>query len=164
MSALEDSDAGAVIHASPPYEPATEGRIERTVQRVISKTRVGMINAGIPIQLWPEIVVAAVILHNYTANSRGRVPEKVWREFVEKRQFTPDISSLRTLGARCVVTMTDHERTSKVASRACEGILVGFEGEHIYRIFVPLLSRVVQSSHFKIWENITLEEGDWMRS
>ncbi|CAK7564448.1 MAG: hypothetical protein SEPTF4163_002340 [Sporothrix epigloea] len=60
--------------------------------------------------------------------------------------------------------MPGHERTSKVASRAYEGILVGFEGEHIYRIFVPILSRVVQSSHVKIWENIILEEGDWMRS
>lgn len=30
---------GAVIHASPPYEPANNGRIERTVQQVISKTR-----------------------------------------------------------------------------------------------------------------------------
>ena len=120
-----------------------------------------MIDAGIPKSMWPEILAAIVKVTNRTATRTlsGMTPYETFMDQVEpdkKGQHRPKVSHLRVLGCKCYVHISEERRTkgNKLEKRAELGILVGYEGTHIYRVYVPTRrgEKIVRTSNVRFDE------------
>jgi hypothetical protein len=74
--------------------------------------------------------------------------------FGEKPEYIPLVSHIRVIGYKTYVLIEKEKRvvSEKLAPRAEVGILVGFEGHYIYRVYIPLKRRVVRTSHCRFDE------------
>ena len=112
-----------------PYTPEQNGIAERTKGLICERIRAILADTGLPKELWPEIACAVAHLKNRSPTSafRGMTPyEALYRE-------TPDISYLVALGTKAFVPITK-KRLPKLDPRNFEGIMVGYQGSHQYRI------------------------------
>ena len=79
------------------------------------------------------------------------------REANPERAYKPSVLHLRVLGCKTYVQISKERRITsyKVAPRAEVGILVGYDREHIYKVYMPTRARdkIVQSS------NVRFDEG-----
>ena len=100
---------------------------------------------------------------NRTATSllKGKTPyEAFMDEFHPGKDNQPSVAHLRVLGCKTYVQIPKERRVTseKVVARAEVGILVGYEGSHIFKVYVPSRkgapeNRVVRSS------NVRFDEG-----
>jgi hypothetical protein len=95
------------------------------------------------LELWPEACETAVyILLRIPQRSSGN-KETPLQLLQESRGATekvvPDLSHLRTFGCRAYVHIDKDQRDSgtRFKPRTREGVLVGFEGSSIYRVWIP---------------------------
>jgi hypothetical protein len=74
--------------------------------------------------------------------------------FGEKQEHIPLVSHIRVIGCKTYVLIEKKKRiaSEKLAPRAKVGILVGFEGHYIYRVYIPSKRRVVHTSHCRFDE------------
>jgi hypothetical protein len=122
-----------------------------------------MIDIDIPQFLWPLIFESIILITNRTATSllKGKTPYKAFTdEFHPDRDNRPSVAHLRVLGCKTYVQIPKERRviSQKVTGRAEVGILVGYEGSHIFRVYVPsrrgpVESKIVRSS------NVRFDEG-----
>ncbi|KAF6821741.1 hypothetical protein CPLU01_12453 [Colletotrichum plurivorum] len=94
--------------------------------------------------------MAAVYIANrsYTAAVGAKTPIQALLDDLKLGgDHTPDISQLRVLGSTCFVhiPVETRVRSEKLAARARKGILIGYEGDRIYRIWLPDDEEVVRS-------------------
>ncbi|KAL2887389.1 Copia protease [Ceratocystis lukuohia] len=160
---------GADIRTSPTYSPAQNGRSERTVKAMLVRMRTLMIHRNIPLALWPEIAKSVAYLHNVVVSvETGMSPLARWHVALHATPYVHDIGHLRTLGSRCVVRIPDAKllqlRTSKLQAKGEEGILVGYSGHHLYRVWVKERKQVVTSNSLHIFEDLSNDDVDVMRS
>ena len=105
---------------------------------------------------WPEAVSAAVFILNRMPSKRlkGGSPYPVVAETFQWTPSLPYVGNLRAYG--CTAFVYDHSlvRGDKFAPRAKKGTPVGFEGDNIYRVWIPQDHKVIRST------NVTL---DWRR-
>jgi hypothetical protein len=91
----------------------------------------------------------------------GKTPfEAFTDEFHPGQDNRPSVAHFRVLGCKTYVQIPKERRTTgeKVQERAEVGILVGYEGSHIFKVYIltrrgPLENRIVQSS------NVRFDEG-----
>jgi hypothetical protein len=71
--------------------------------------------------------------------------------FGEKPEHILLVSYIRVIGYKTYVLIEKEKRAAleKLAPCAEVGILVGFKGHHIYRVYIPLKYRVVLTSHYR---------------
>lgn len=131
------------------------------------------LGAGLPPELWPESSMAAIYLYNMDSLLRWNwksfniVLEEWFRGYfrwydpalVSKliTDLRPDFSGFYAYGVRAYLMVKDREvlrnrRGFKVAARGYIGYLVGYIATNIYRIWVPLLYRVI------VFRNVTFDE------
>jgi hypothetical protein len=69
--------------------------------------------------------------------------------FGEKPEYIPLVSYIRVISYKTYVLIEKEKRIvlEKLVPRAKVGILVGFKGHYIYRVYIPLKRRVVYTSH-----------------
>ena len=148
-------DEGIVVEMSAPATQAQNGRAERSGGVVIAKARKMRIGARLPKDLWPEIILCAAYIHNRTPTSQNNWESpitklKSW--FAQKDQETaavpPDtIDHLRAYGCRAypltMNTKLNKNRKDKLQPKAHIGYLVGYKARTIYRIWVPVLQKVI---------------------
>jgi hypothetical protein len=69
--------------------------------------------------------------------------------FGEKQEYIPLVSYIRVIGYKTYILIEKekHIALEKLAPRAKVGILVGFKGHYIYRVYIPLKRRVIRTSH-----------------
>ena len=74
--------------------------------------------------------------------------------FGKKASHIPSVAYIRVLGRRTYVFIEKEKRvqSQKLAPRAEVGILVGFEGHHIYRVYVSSRRKVIRTSHCRFDE------------
>jgi hypothetical protein len=74
--------------------------------------------------------------------------------FSEKQEHIPLVSYIRVIGYKTYVLIEKKKRiaSEKLAPCAEVGILVGFKGHYIYRVYIPLKRRVVRTSHCRFDE------------
>src|SRR5258707_15132093 len=129
---------------------------------VLEKVRSVMIDLQVPGYLWREIFISMIQITNRTATvSLDDIP--LYEEFMNSvrpnRNHNPFLGHLRTLGCKTYVLIPKENRlrSRKLDPRAEIGILVGYEGEHIYRVWIPgkggSIGRIVRSSHVRFDEN-----------
>ncbi len=93
--------------------------------------------------LWPELVKGMVYLMNHmvtTAIKSSLTPLKALDcHRLGDKAKRPSIVHIPALGYKAFVHLQKGRRvqSQKLADRTESGILVGFEGNHIYRVYVP---------------------------
>jgi hypothetical protein len=113
-----------------------------------------MIEMAIPDFLWPEILKSVVTITNRTA-TRVLDGKTLYQAFID--QVEPEVNHIpcvfyfRVLGCENYVQIPVQDRvlSEKTVPRAEVGIPVGYEGEHIYRVYVPTRrgDKIVRSSN-----------------
>lgn len=155
---------GSTLELTTPYTPEQDGISERGGRIIIERTRTVMIDSNIPKYLWTYIIHAVVHIVNRTMSRAvtGNITpyEALMNQVDKNKDNRPDISHIFVLGSRTWVQIPKERRIAaqKLAPRAEEGILVGFEGNHIYQVWVktrPKGHQLVRTS------NISVDEGEF---
>ncbi|KAI1005621.1 hypothetical protein K3495_g2594 [Podosphaera aphanis] len=153
------TELGTHLEVTTAYSSYQNGGSERSNRVILDKLRTLMVDQAIPDFLWPDLIRAVAHITNRTAN---RVFDKTSFEmFMDhihpKDDNKPSIAHLRVLGCKAYVQIPKEKRahTAKLALRAEVGILVGYEGNSIYRIYVPSRSgkKIIRSSHVRFDEH-----------
>jgi transposase InsO family protein len=143
---------GIVWETSCPYTPQQNGRAEKLGQDLQIKGTALRYEASsygdIPEKFWPEFVRTANYLRNLQALSREGITA-----FQAHQGEKPDVSHLRIIG--CNAYALNHE-ARKLDPRAIKCRLLGYEGNHIYRLLSPN-GKVIRHSSVHFDERISDE-------
>ncbi|KAL2884528.1 Copia protease [Ceratocystis lukuohia] len=161
---------GITVHTSPTYSPAQNGIAERAVQEVTRKLRCAVAD-GLPEDFW-DVALPSVISQINNAVPAGsdtkRSPQWEWEKEIARlagrpEPEAPSIAHFRVIGSRTVVTLSDQDvakmRIPKITPRGVEGILLGYEGTHMYIVFIPSLDKVVRTQNVRILEDVVKPNG-----
>jgi hypothetical protein len=140
---------GIRLEPSVPYTPEQNGVSERSNRTIFEKLRSILHDTKAPKNLWPEIIQGIIHVTNRSATAAliDKTPYEALAEDIDRRlnpnatpiSFKPSIEHLKVLGCCAIVHIQKQRRTisEKAEPRAEEGILVGFEGTKIYRVWIP---------------------------
>ena len=138
--------------ATVPYTPEQEGVAERGNRTLFERVRSICIDTEAPKDLWPELFAGMVHIMNRTATTslNGLAPLEALNQDLGSigDKNKPSISHIRVLGCKAYIYIQKERRTEsdKQGARAEEGILVGFDGTSIYRIWIPHRNGITRSS------------------
>ena len=152
---------GIKIKETTPYSPEMLGISERTNKTITERIRCSMVDQDIPKELWPEIThgIVHIVNRTYTSAVESKTPyEAVHDQLFPNQDNKPSVSHLRVLGCTVYNQIPAERRvkSAKYEERAEKGILIGFEGTHIYRLYIPGRApgfRIVRSA------NVRFDEG-----
>jgi hypothetical protein len=156
------NERGIQLEPTTPYTLEQDGKAERGFRTVFERVRSIAIDQGLPKNLWPELYRGMIYIVNRTATSvlKDMTPiEALDRCLLGDRAKRPKIGHLRVLGSRATVHIPKERRkkSDKLGPRGVEGILVGFEGNHIYRVYIPGRRDIVRTSAIDFDES---EQGE----
>jgi hypothetical protein len=150
---------GQIIEVATPYNPHQDGKSERSLRTIMERQRPAHIDQKIPENLWAETFKATIHVANRTSCStvEGKTPYQAFMDQIEPGvDHTPSVAYFRVLGCKVYVLIEKERRVQsrKLAARAEVGILVGYEGAHIYRVYMPSRARdkIVRTSHVRFDE------------
>jgi hypothetical protein len=116
---------------SMPYTPQQNGVAERLNRTLMDRVRAMLLEAGQPLNLWSEAVVAANYLRNRSPSRRKS--STPWEQLYGSK---PDVSNLRVWGSRCYIMVPNRQR-SKLDPICEQGIMVGYAaGSNGYRVLL----------------------------
>lgn len=157
MIGILAAELGQIMETTTPYFPEQDGRAERSIGIIMSRVRTVSIEMNIPKFLWPELIRSQLQIANRTATSvlQGETPIQSFNRYMIGIDEKPDLSHLRVLGCKAYVQIPVQKRvlSRKLDKRAEIGILVGYEGQHIYRVYIPGRQKVIRSSAVRFDEN-----------
>lgn len=126
---------GQIVELTTPYNPEQDGRAERLIGILSTRTRAVIIDQKIPNHLWPEIMRRQVYIINRVATSvlKDETPYQALNRLTLGKNQKPDLSHLRVLGCKVYVHIPIERRivSHKLEPRAELGILLGYDGSHI---------------------------------
>jgi hypothetical protein len=141
---------------SPPDTHDQNGAAERSGGVIIVRARAIQIDSKLPTSLWPEIVSAAGYILNRTPRQ-----DYGWITPLEKLQShlglpnpKPKCGHIRIYGCRAYPMQYHIPKKDKLAPRAAIGYLVGWDSTNIFRVWVPLLRRIIRSRDVTFDETI----------
>ena len=148
---------GSILKITILYNPKQDSISERLIQLILKKVRSAIIGQSIPGFLWPEVFFLMIQITNYTAIvSLNNIT--LYKEFINSvnpgRDYKPYLGHLYILGCKTYVLIPpeDRKRSRKLDACAEIGILVRYEGEHIYRVQIPRSSsqgRIVRTLYVR---------------
>jgi len=124
-----------------PYTPEQNGSSERENRTLVEAARaMRLAHAELPQALWAELINTFAYILNRTGPSSvdGKPPYELW--YGKK----PKITHLRVIGCTAYVHIPQ-QRWKKMDTKAEKGILIGYEGDDGYRIFVQPGNRSYRS-------------------
>lgn len=120
---------GITHQTTVPYTPQQNGKAERLNRSLIEKTRAMLTESGLPMEAWGEAIMTAAFVRN-----RSPYADKEATPFEMLTGIKPDVSFLRTFGARVYVHIPKAQR-DKFEPVSKPGIMVGYlPGGNGYRI------------------------------
>jgi hypothetical protein len=126
------------------------------------------IDQEIPEFLWGETFHATIHITNRVATLAvdGKTLYEAFMDDIEPGvDYKPSVSHIRVLGCKVYVLIEKERRVTsrKLAPRADVGILVGFEGNSIYRVYMPSRARdkIIRTSHARFDEGGFITEPDF---
>lgn len=134
------AEQGFVIEHSVVGTPEQNGFAERSGGVIVTIARALLQDSGLPKNLWPEAIKAAVWIVNRSPtklNGNWIVP---YQEALRAYQDQPprvNLANLRLYGCRAYVRKQGIPNASKMEPRAEIGYLVGYEASNIWRIWFP---------------------------
>lgn len=133
------SNEGFIIEHSVVGTPEQNGFAERSGGVIITMARALIADAGLPKNLWPEAVKAAVWIINRspTKLSNGQWIVPYQEAFLNQPQQRANLANLRIFGCRAYVRKQGIPNAAKMEPRAEIGYLVGYEASNIWRVWFP---------------------------
>lgn len=143
---------GIEKHTTAPYTPQQNGKAERENRTVVEMARTFKYsneNVVYPEEIWAELIQTAIYVLNRTAKSseEGKSPYESWLGKV------PRIKHLRIISSTAYFHVPKQKRR-KMDRKAKKGVLVGYDGDLQYRIYVPEEQRVYISRDVKFQETL----------
>jgi len=128
---------GIAIETSVAYGPEQNGVAERSNRTILSRARALLFDSGLPHVLWNEAVNTSVYLTNRSPTVAIDPKETPYQM---KFKTPPKLDHLKLFGCKTFVHLAKEQRTSpsKLAERTRVCYLVGYVGDHIYRVFDPV--------------------------
>ncbi|EAU36855.1 predicted protein [Aspergillus terreus NIH2624] len=120
LSEFIDQSEGLIFNTSPPDQPEQNPFSERSGGLIIMKSRLILVDSGIPMFLWPEVVSAATHILNRTPIRAldWKTPyEALYTALPEKPGYMtskPDISNLKRFGCRAYTRIINIPRLSEL--------------------------------------------------
>ena len=140
------ADAGIVYERTIPGTPQMNGLAERFGQTLMYRAFPILLASGLDRSLWPEMVYTANYLILRSPNAKlGKTPYEAWYG------AKPSLSHLRTIGS---TAWAKNSKQQKLVERSTRCVLVGFEGNSIYRLWDPEKCKIVRSHGPHIQEKI----------
>ncbi len=127
-----------------PHSPEMNGKAERLNGVLMERVRAVMEAQDIPEYLVTEIIKSVTYIRNRCPTVKEKTP---WELFYNER---PWLGHIRILG--CKAYVRDPKPDGKLAARANESILVGFEGNSIYRLWDKAAHTVIRSKDVEFIE------------
>lgn len=127
---------GILFEPSAPYSQGENGISEWKSRTLVERIRSTVIAGGIPDEIWPDVPLAMTHVSDLlpTTALNGRSP------FESSTQSFPNLQQLRVLGSIVYFNSNEEGRIAKPAKwepRGEEGMLVGYDGHTIYRVYLP---------------------------
>src|SRR3984957_2934310 len=163
-------DHGIRLEPTVLYTPEQNGVAERSNCTIFEKLRCILFDSKAPKDLWPEFLRGIIHIINQIATAAldSKTPYKALAKDIDRQlnpnlppmSYKPSVKHIRVLGCRVTVHIQKGRRTisEKGEPRAEEGILVGFEGTKIYRVWIPGRRGITRTSTIKFTEEEPLEE------
>ncbi|CCU76267.1 Gag-Pol polyprotein [Blumeria hordei DH14] len=151
---------GSILEITTPYAADQDGVSERSIRTVLEKAWPLIEDFKIPKYLWPEIIHGVIHILNRTAtySVKNKTPHEAFLDDMRPGEdHKPSVKHFRALGSKAYVHIPKEKRvvSEKLTPRAEVGILVGFEGNHIYRVYVASRSKekIVRTSSVRFDEH-----------
>ena len=152
---------GITFEPSCPHLQEQNGVSEHVGRTIMDMTRSTIIGDNIPDKLWPEIALAMVHVKNLkpTSTLAGKTPYKLFKK------ETPSLDHLRILGSTIYVLIHEEDQKgtnskgAKFAPRAQQGVLVGYDGTTIYRVYLEKSSKVIRVKDLPIHEDANAKKS-----
>lgn len=146
------SKEGIIFEPSAPYSQEQNGVSERMGRTIMDMTRATILEGNLDDNLWPEVILAMTSVKNVrpTRALDGKNPHYV------QYDDNPSIQHLRILGSPVYVFLHEEEqalKSEKWKPRALRGILVGYDGHTIYRVFIREQNKVIRIKDLRIFED-----------
>lgn len=126
------AENGIKWEPSTPGNPQQNANAEALNKTLYIKVFPTLISSGLHESLWPEVLQAMVYIYMRSPHaSLGMTP------FEAATGRKPVISHIRTIGSKAWSLVRNHLKVPKFKSKVTKCILVGFEGDHIYRLLQP---------------------------
>jgi hypothetical protein len=145
------------IEPSPPYTQSSNGGAERSGGVVKQKIRSMRTSSKLPTALWKEISKSAIYLLNRTPRYqyRWKAPYDRFHTFIAQRDGIsiqhkrPDQSHLRKYRCKAFAMTTDAlkkvNRLQRFNPKAWIGYLIGYDSTNVYRVWNPVMNKVVRT-------------------
>jgi hypothetical protein len=143
---------GIIFEPAAPYSQEQNGVAERTGRTLLDMARATILEGNIPDCLWPEVILAM----GHTKNCRPTSALNGLSPYEKRHGKSPKISHLRVLGSTVYVFIHEDERSSKSAkfeARAQKGMLVGYDGHTIYRVYLENPERIIRVKDLRVVED-----------
>ncbi|KAB2568562.1 Retrovirus-related Pol polyprotein from transposon TNT 1-94 [Lasiodiplodia theobromae] len=146
------SAKGIKLEISAPYTPEQNGKAEKANHIIETRIRSMLQGARLSSFLWPETLNTAIKIVNRTPTRINKDSKTPYQSLCEKLGMSdtlPNITNWRTFGCTAYAHVPRQRRTqgNKLELRAQKGNLIGYEGDAIYRIYLPSKRTVIRSSH-----------------
>jgi hypothetical protein len=144
---------GIIPEFTVPGNPQQNGAAEKFGHILWSRAKTLLKHSGLDFIYWPELVKTSNYLRMRTSHSRlPGTPYEAWYN------SKPHYKHLRTPGTKCCFL---ERLRNKQTDNATEAILLGYEGDHIYRLLTKSGSIVRASTVIFAAEKRDLEDvGD----
>lgn len=145
---------GIMHETSAPYNPQSNGRIEREMRTIKDGARAMMQQQNVPQRLWAEAVAASVYIHNRVLDKQ--CPKKTAYEVIFGRK--PYLGHLRVFGCTAYAHIPDEKR--KVwSAKGKKYMLVGYDSESTnYRLFDSATGGVIIERNVRFVESVDEED------
>ena len=130
-------EQGITFEPAAPYSQEENGVAERMGRTIMDMTRCSVIAGDIPDYLWAEVVLAMVHTKNVRPTNALAVYALIHEE--ERKGL--------------------NSKDAKFSPRAQKGILCGYNGSTIYRVFMEKDYKVIRVKDLRIHEDATFKDG-----
>ncbi|KAH9501587.1 hypothetical protein DERF_012423 [Dermatophagoides farinae] len=135
-------DNGIVHQFATVGTPQQNGKAERNIRTLVEHAVAALTGKNLPHRLWDEAINQTAYTQNRLLNSKGVVPYTLW--FGRK----PNVSHLRIFGSVGEMLI---KNDNKFDGRSKPVVLVGYDGDSIYRCYDRKAGQIELSSTVK-WE------------
>ena len=141
-------ELGIQHEPTPAYSPKSNGKAEVQNRIIMDTVRTLLKQANMPTKFWMEALHAANYLRNRLPSQalpNNKSPFEMWTE-------TPaNLQHIRPFGCVVYVRLANQQREGKFSDKG-KCCLVGYESEHIYRVYSP------EFKWFKTSRDVTFKE------
>lgn len=136
---------GIYFEPTTPRNPEANGPAERFGGYVMQTARTMLIDSGLPPYLWPFAVDSAVHILNRLVRTdmTTKPPAQLWHEDLDLLDKEVSLKHLRRWGAYVHILIEDRTKAQKMDPRAQKGHLIGYEGTHIYKVWIPASRQII---------------------